>query len=230
MNNFWRLLFLLAVTSAATTASASASVWQDVSSPGNRRNAAISLEEKIDSSVDNGAQFSWDNPAFGNSWREFQSSESTGFNRPESAFALISAGLPKDIMLKAQENFVLSGGPGETVTLNLHNFMLRDRATLTLEGTATTSFVINVTNKFVLSGSARIVLSGGVQLENVFYNILGSGTTVLLKKNAILYGILTATGRTALLRGHSIVYGKVIANEVELRDAAQIIPPPITSP
>lgn len=219
-----RMLLMLAV--AGTTGSASAVVLQDFSASGNRPNAPISLEEK--ENFNNATQSSWENPASDSPWLNFQRSGLAGLENPESRVALASTSAPIDIILNNNEDFVLSGGPGETVTLNLRNFMLRDASTLTLEGTATTSFIINVTKKFALTGSARIVLSGGVQEQNVFFNVLGTGTQPLLKKNTILFGTLTATYRDVLLSGHSIVYGKVVAEGVRLKGAAQIIPPVVS--
>ena len=124
---------------------------------------------------------------------------------------------------------ILTGAPGETVTLNLGNFVLRRNDTFTLQGTSTTNFIINVSGKFLLSNSARIVLAGGVQWNNVFFNVFGRGSVIVLTDQSILHGTLTASKRTVLLEENAIVYGKVIASKVRISGAAQIVQPPIIS-
>jgi len=160
----------------------------------------------------------------------YDESVSTVFTSSNSAFASMLASSDTNIRLDEYQNVTLSGAPGETVTLNLRNFVLRDRATLTLAGTATTSFVINVTKQFSLSGMSKIILSGGVQWNNVFFNVLGSGSTVSLSGKVSLTGTLTATRRVVRLRGQTVVDGKVIARKVLLGNNAQIVTPPVTSP
>jgi hypothetical protein len=134
------------------------------------------------------------------------------------------------INLDDRQSILIQGAPGETVTLKLKNFRMRENATLTLQGTTTTSFVINVTNQFSLTGNAKIVLSGGVQWNSVFFNVLGQGDPVRLSKQSSLSGILEASQRTVKLRGHATVLGEVIARKVLLSGASQITQPPVLSP
>jgi hypothetical protein len=160
----------------------------------------------------------------------YDESVSSVLNSSNTAFASMLASSYTNIRLQDHQNVTLSGAPGETVTLNLRNFALHNHATLTLVGTATTSFVINVTKQFSLSGMSKIILSGGIQWNNVFFNVLGSGSTVSLSGKASLTGTLTAAQRVVRLRGQTVVYGKVIAPKVLLSNAAQIVLPPVTSP
>ena len=129
----------------------------------------------------------------------------------------------------AQPPTVLSGAPGETVTLDLRNLVLRGQDTFTLQGTSTTKFIINVSGKFSLLNNARIVLAGGVQWNNVFFNVLGRGSVVVLSDQSILYGALTASKSTVRLEENAIVYGKVVAKKVLISGAAQIVLPPVVS-
>src|SRR2546423_1431870 len=69
---------------------------------------------------------------------------------------------PDDVELSGRENFTASGAPGETVVLKLGRFTLADNSTFTLQGTATTTFVINVGKRFSLSDNSQIVLADGV--------------------------------------------------------------------
>lgn len=146
------------------------------------------------------------------------------------ALAAESANSFTRIDLTRHQNVTVSGSPGETVTLNLRDFVLGRSSTFTLEGTATTTFIINVRNQFALSGRSRVVLAGDVQCENVVFNILAKGDVVRLTRRASLAGVVVANHRNVRLSGHSIVYGQVFAKRVRLRDASQIIPPTIVSP
>jgi len=134
------------------------------------------------------------------------------------------------IILGGNQSSSIVGAPGETVTLDIRNFVLTRHSTLTLQGTATTSFIINVTKQFSLSGRSRIILSGGLRWDHVFFNVLGRGSVVSLSGHAQLYGTLTALQRTVKMNDHSVVYGAVTAKRILVTDAARITPPPIASP
>ena len=134
------------------------------------------------------------------------------------------------ISLRGNQSSSIVGAPGATVTLDIRNFVLTGHSTLTLQGTATTSFIINVAKQFSLSGRSRIILSDGLRWDHVFFNVLRRGSVVSLSGNAQLYGTLTATLRTVKIDDHSVVYGAVTAKRILLTDAARIIPPPIASP
>ena len=146
------------------------------------------------------------------------------------ASALSDLGSSGSISLRGNQSSSIVGAPGETVTLDIRNFVLTGHSTLTLQGTATTSFIINVTKQFSLSGHSRIILSGGLRWDHVFFNVLGRGSLISLSGKAQLYGTLTAVQRTVKMGGHSVVYGAVTAKRILLTDAARIIPPPIVSP
>ena len=156
---------------------------------------------------------------------------SQAMDASDAAFALQPNRSNKTISLvKRIAVSTISGAPGETVVLNLKNFQLKGNATLTLQGTATTNFIINVKNQFALSGNARILLSGGDQWNNVLYNVNGPGADVTLGGNSSLQGILMATKRTVRLTGSSVVTGEVIGNRNVISDASQVLHPPIVSP
>lgn len=143
--------------------------------------------------------------------------------------AVTNATFPTSIVLGLFQNYTLTGGAGETVTLNLQNFILRGNSTFTLEGTATSSFVINVSRKFSLADAAKITLSGGVQVANIVFNVRGKGS-VSLGGYSYLQGRLVAPSGKVNMRGHAIVYGWVSAKKLSIKQAAQIIHPPVISP
>ena len=119
-------------------------------------------------------------------------------------------------------SLMLSGAANQTVVLQLTDFVLSDTAALTLQGTATTTYVINVTNKFSLSGSSVVQLSGGLTYDNVLFNVVGAGTAATMSGSSVLNGILLATDRTAKLSGSATVYGEVIADKVSLAGVSSV--------
>jgi hypothetical protein len=162
--------------------------------------------------------------------------DNTAFNRSTTNLVLAihtsarsSLGSFASIILGGSQNVSILGAPGQTVTLNLQNFVMAGQSTFTLQGTATTSFIINVRKQFSLSGSSRIILSG-VPWDHVFFNVLGRGSVVSIRNRAQLYGTLTARRRTVRLDDYSIVYGAVTARKILVTDSSRIIPPSIVSP
>ena len=119
---------------------------------------------------------------------------------------------------------------GNSTVLNLTDLVLTSGSILTLQGTASDVYIINVSRSFSLTSQSRIVLSGGIAWNNVLFNVKGSGSDVTLDGQSSLMGILMANARTVRNAGGSIVYGEVIANKIKLSGSAQIIHPPVSSP
>lgn len=166
---------------------------------------------------------------YNNNDAELDAGVTAAINASNDAFALAPTIFLESIWLRKSQSMTISGAPGATVVLRLRDFRLSGSATLTLQGTATTTFIINVTRQFSLSGKARILLSG-VQWNNVLFNVRPGPGTVSIKGNASLQGILMANQRTVSVGGHSTVTGAIIANTVLLRGSARVLHPPITSP
>src|SRR5205807_7359168 len=120
-----------------------------------------------------------------------------------------------DIQLSGNQNFTISGAPGQTVVLKLQNFTI-SAGTLTLQGSPTTNFVINVSKQFSLTNHAQIILSGGVSWDDVLFNVVGNGSKVTMDGGSVLRGILMANNRTVALSGKATVYGEVVGNQVTL--------------
>src|SRR5207253_9225992 len=133
------------------------------------------------------------------------------------------------VKLDGHENITITGAPGETVVLSLKNFILRDNSSFTLQGTATTTFVINVRKKFSLSGNSHIDLVG-LQWNQVLFNVVGTGQRVSLGGSSVFNGILMANDRTIKLKGDATVSGELIANRLKIRGSSRVLHPPILSP
>ena len=150
-------------------------------------------------------------------------------NLSRAAGALASTRNYTNIKLEGSDSLNLSGAPGETVVLNLGAFAMTGNSLLTLTGTATTSFVINVNRSFSLASAAQIVLSG-VDWNDVIFNVRGRGAQVQISGTATFQGILLATRRTVRLRDSALVRGEVIADALMMQGLARIDHPPVVSP
>jgi hypothetical protein len=120
-------------------------------------------------------------------------------------------------------SMTITGAPGQKVVLSLQNFSLTGGAVFTLQGTATTSFIINVAKNFSLTGASRIALSG-VPPQNVLFNILGTGSQVAFSGKSSMSGILLALGRKVDLSSGAVT-GKVIANQVVITSGGSVVSP-----
>src|SRR5437762_13117558 len=144
------------------------------------------------------------------------------------AFSLTPNRPNTSVKLLGNHALTITGAPGETVVLSLKNFILRDNSSFTLQGTATTTFVINVNKKFSLSGNSHIDLAG-VQWEQVLFNVVGAGQRVSLGGSSVFNGILMANDRTIKMKGNATVSGELIANRLKIRGSSRVIHPPILS-
>ena len=144
------------------------------------------------------------------------------------AFSLTPNRSNRSVKLQGNENITITGAPGETVVLSLKNFILMENSSFTLQGTATTTFVINVRKNFSLKGNSHIDLAG-LQWNQVLFNVVGTGERVSLGGSSIFEGILMANNRTIKLRGNATVSGELIANHLKFRGSSRILHPPILS-
>ena len=155
-----------------------------------------------------------------------------GVNEALAASAHAASLMPNrsntSISLSGHDDVTITGAPGETVVLSLKNFILQGNSSFTLQGTATTTFVINVNKNFSLKGNSHIDLAG-LQWNQVLFNVVGDGTRVHLGGNSIFNGILMANDRTVELRGHATVSGEIIANRLNFRGSSRVLHPAILS-
>ena len=119
------------------------------------------------------------------------------------------------------QNITITGGANQKVVLSLQNFAISN-GTFTLQGTATTSFIINVAKNFSLNNGS--ITLAGVPPRNVLFNILGKGDQVSLNQGTQLPGILLALNRKVDLSGGHVT-GKVIANQVVITSGGSVVSP-----
>jgi hypothetical protein len=122
-------------------------------------------------------------------------------------------------------SLTITGGADEKIVLRLTDFVLTNNSIFTLSGTATTAFIVNVTNNFSLSSNSSISLLN-VPASNVLFNILGTGSTVVLRGGSTMSGTLLALHRKVRIRGRShFENGRVIANQVNMSRHANLLTP-----
>jgi hypothetical protein len=121
-------------------------------------------------------------------------------------------------------SLTITGGASEKIVLRLTDFVLMNNSIFTLSGTATTSFIIDVTGAFSLRSNSHISLVN-VPASNVLFNILGTGSTVSLRGESTMAGILLALNRNVRIRGGSQVVGTVIANQVKITKHSSVLTP-----
>ncbi len=109
---------------------------------------------------------------------------------------------------------------GGHIVLNLTDFV-RTNGTFTLQGTAATTYIVNVSRNFSLNNSS-VILSGGLLASHVLFNVVGSGGQVSLNQGTQMSGTLLAMARKVDLSGGK-VFGRVLADQVVITSGGQVI-------
>lgn len=135
-----------------------------------------------------------------------------------------SSGYPTTI----NSNSSLSLNSSGLAVLKLTDFKLSNNATLTLQGTASSFYVINVQKDFSLT-NAYVKLSGGLTWDHVLFNVRGSSGLTTISGTSEFNGILLAANRTVTLKDNSKLIGAVVANTVNL-SGNSIVRCPTVSP
>jgi hypothetical protein len=102
---------------------------------------------------------------------------------------------------------------GGTNVIVLNSVNLGNGQTLTLHGSATDQFIINVSGNFVLN-SGKILLTGGLTPDDVVFNITSSGNAVStsggLGNESIINGIVLAPN-SGIAMAPGLIIGELIA-------------------
>ena len=126
-------------------------------------------------------------------------------------------------------DLIIHGNGGQNV-ISVNSIDLNG-ANLTLAGGANDLFVINVTGDFQLS-HAQIVLSG-ISLNNVLFNVIGTGNTVdFHKADTAVFGTVLAPDRDLIVDNAGlVVHGAIIANNITIHSGGQVQGPnPVPEP
>lgn len=135
-----------------------------------------------------------------------------------------SSGYPTTINSNSSLSLTTNG----LAVLKLTDFKLSNNATLTLQGTASSYYIINVKKDFSLA-NAYVKLSGGLTWDHVLVNVRGSSGLTSLTGTSEFNGILLAANRNVTMADNSKLYGALIANTVSL-SGNSIVKCPTVSP
>lgn len=135
-----------------------------------------------------------------------------------------SSGFPTTI----NANSSLSLNSNGLAVLKLTDFKLTNNATLTLQGTASSYYIINVKNDFSLT-NAYVKLTGGLTWDHVLVNVRGTTGLTKLSGTSEFNGILMAVNRTVTMTDSSKVNGAIVANTVNL-SGNSFVRVPVVSP
>jgi hypothetical protein len=145
----------------------------------------------------------------------------TESSSPNSAYTVNGSHTGLTNVNTGQSMTVADSSPfGSKIVLNLQNFVMTS-GTFTLQGTAMTTYIINVKNNFSLNNS-KVVLSGGLLASHVLFNITGTGSQVSLNQGTSLQGVLVAYQRKLDLSGGKI-FGRAMANQVVITSGGQVV-------
>jgi len=108
---------------------------------------------------------------------------------------------------------------GNVNVVSLTSINLSGSKTLTLSGSATDAFIVNISGGFGLSGSSAIALSGGLTPNHVLFNLPTSGTSIVFFADEV--GTLLAPHRDFTLHGASLL-GAVLANDIQVTSGGQV--------
>ena len=159
----------------------------------------------------------------------------TGANLTSAVNAAIAAsnaaaGLtPTQTLTNITSDLTIVGNGGQNV-ISVDSIDLNG-GNLTLSGGANDVFVINISGNFQLS-HAQIVLSG-VSLDNVLFNVIGTGPTVVFhKEDSVVFGTVLAPDRDLIVDNTGlVVHGAIIANEITIHSGGQVVGPnPVPEP
>jgi choice-of-anchor A domain-containing protein len=131
-----------------------------------------------------------------------------------AASAGFSALAPTQSVVGSQINGTMTiNATTTTNVIGITSLNLGNGQTLTLNGSASDEFIINVSGSFVLN-SGKILLTGGLTADNVVFNVTASGNAVQtsggLNNESVVDGILLAPN-SGIAFAPGLVNGELIA-------------------
>jgi hypothetical protein len=103
---------------------------------------------------------------------------------------------------------ITSTGPTNVVCIN--NLALGGGAVLTLSGSASDIFILNITGNLSMGGASVIKVAGGLVPNNVLINVIGTGPGINVGGGSTINGALLAVSRDLVLSA-GVVNGVVIS-------------------
>ena len=118
-------------------------------------------------------------------------------------------------------NQTITGNGGKNV-ISVSSIQLNGSSTLTLSGTSSDTFVVNVSGKLALTGTSSIQLNG-VAPNNVLFNVTGSGQDVAFTGKSQGNGLFLAPNRAVSVTGATIDGGIYAGGNIAIVSGAKII-------
>ena len=115
----------------------------------------------------------------------------------------------------------ITGNGGNNVINLSGGINLGGSNNLTLSGGANDRFIFNITGGLQMNGSAAVVLTGGVQAQNVVFNFVGSGDSLMTHVGNMVRGVILAPDRDITFHG---AFGEIIGggNSLTLMSGATV--------
>jgi Ice-binding-like len=140
----------------------------------------------------------------------------TGTTNYSSSFSLSSGNI-----LGYNTCLSITATDNNPVVLKLTDFELSN-ARLTLIGSATSKFIIDVADDFSMSNGSLLTFDGQLDPENVIFRI-GDSTTI--NGASEFNGILLAANSTASMSGGSAIYGELIGKSITMSGGSKVKKP-----
>ncbi len=156
-----------------------------------------------------------------------------------AASTFLAAKAPTQSFTDITTSTTITSTGGENV-ISVHTIDLQNQ-NLTLVGSSSDTFILNLTGDFSCRGTCQIILSGGLMYLNVIFNIVGpeppGGTVFIKDPGVIANGIFLAPERSVTLDKASlngaIIGGGIAMDSVTVHSGAQLLfcpPCPACSP
>lgn len=115
------------------------------------------------------------------------------------------------------------------VVLKLSAMVMSNNSTLTLNGSSSEHYVIDISGNVSLAGGSKVLLGGGLQAGNVVFVMEGS-SSVAMSGASLVNGIVLAANGSVALSGGSEIDGEAIAKTIAMSGGSKIKKPKKTSP
>lgn len=128
--------------------------------------------------------------------------------------------------LDVSSQYTLVGNGGLNV-ISLTDVKLHGDGLLTLQGSASDFFVLNLTGTYSQSSKSNVALAGGLLAENVLWNFIGSGNgaNIGTGMNGVTYGTFLAPDRDFSITD-TVLYGSIIsAGHLAIGSKALVVQP-----
>jgi len=124
-----------------------------------------------------------------------------------NAAATFNAMTPTVMLSSILTGTTLTGNGGTNVIKLNGDINLGGANNLTLSGSANDKFIFNIKGTLLMDGSSQVLLTGGVLPQNILFNFIGTGKSLMTHVGNAVQGIILAPSRDITFHG---LFGEVI--------------------